>query len=131
MKKKNKFDYDDDREKAERIPQAPPQNPQAKGIADFLSKISGREKTGYATNWHPAWAKKVKPFTYYFFEDKLVIDLFGELIDAKEAGAKRQLCGKHGIAYIFKDEDQELSGAEVAAMLGKTGIKWESREEGK
>jgi len=127
-KVKNRFDYDDERDLKERCPKAPKQDPQAKVIADFLSKLGKRENTGYSTNWHPAWAKTVNPFTYYFFEDRLVVDVFEDSECAKESGKKRELCERNKVLYVFVDPDKELNGVELAAKLDKTGIKWPSKE---
>lgn len=107
-------------------------------IAAQLSKLVGRATTGFVLRYCPSWIKRagLRPFDFYFFDDKLVVDSFGRdrrEIDAleddltqaqkEEIAHKTLLCSENGVAYIHIGPDDELDVVTLAAKIGKTKFK--------
>lgn len=120
--KRSAFDHDEGRREPESNPLPPQENKEAQAIADLLSRLSGRTKTGYAVSYRPAWAKTVPAFTYYFYDDKLAVDAFDDLkAPAEMEGeilAKAVLCAQHDARYLAVRPEDELDMFHVQAVLG-------------
>lgn len=116
----------------------------ASAIAAGLTKLKKRDKTGVVLNWLPPWARKanIPPFSFYFFEDGLVVDTFGrdqDEMDAladdlnqsqrQEVSQKTVLCPQNGLKYLHLGPDDELDMTQLAAKLGKTNFKKGARQE--
>ncbi len=104
-------------------------------FAKALSKIRGREKTGFVLNWLPPWAKKNKidPFSFYFYEDGLALDVFnrnGGEMDAladdfnpaqrEQITKKTAFCQEYGVSYMVLGPDDEADETQIAAKVGRT-----------
>lgn len=113
-------------------------DPDAKAISEGLSKLANRPTTGFVTSWLPKWGKRAKidSFAFFFFEDRLAVDMFGrdrEEMDAlnddftlaqrAEIAAKTFHCGENGIRYLVLGPDDELDMTQLAAKIGKTTFK--------
>lgn len=116
----------------------PKMDSDAEGIAKALSKLKSRASTGVVLNWLPPWAAKanVNAFSFYFFEDKLVVDSFSRdrvemsALDEDFTQAQRDeianktvLCQKNKISYLTLGPDDELDMTQLAAKLNKTTYK--------
>lgn len=114
----------------------PSMDPEAAAIASAISKIKKREKAApVILKWNPRWLKKeqLTPFSFYFFEDALIVDLFNRdkvEMDAleddltqrqrEEIAAKSVLCSANKIQYLFLGPDDDLDMVQLAAKLGTT-----------
>lgn len=113
--------------------------PRIDADADFfsrvLSKIKGREKTGFVMNWLPPWAQKagIEPFSFFFYEDGLALDCFnrnGGELDAladdytpaqrAQIMKKTAACGEFGVSYMPLGPDDEPDETQIAAKIGRT-----------
>ena len=138
LAKRNDFDHDLEGLRGEYEPPNPTRDRDGVAIAQFLSRLARREKTGWVTNWRPVWGKDVRPFRYFFFEDLLLIDTYeaefgppGSDVDvlrespAMEADitAKMVLCAENGFTYVAVRPDEELEMVQLASRLGQTKVK--------
>lgn len=143
MKKKIKDEFARDKIGGEYEKPGPKIDQDAAGIAEGLSRIFKREKTGFVLNWLPVWAKRaqVPSFSFFFFEDKLAVDSFGrdvEEMDARdddftkaqleEIAKKTFLCRDNEIKYIALGPDDELDITQLAARMGRTTFKRGSKQ---
>ncbi len=72
----DKFAFDKRRDEYEKP--GPQIDSDFRGIERGLSKLSGRESTGFILRWRPLWLKKMSlpAFSAYFIDDRLAVDLF-------------------------------------------------------
>lgn len=135
LKEKRGFEYDVD-ELLEYAKPAPRQDAEGQAISQFLSRMNGRAATGYVVDWQPTWLEGLDAFKLFFYDDKLVIDIFSstrreiEVFDdsvppgtEQQIARKSALCAERGLIYVPVRPDEELDTVQLAARLGKTKVK--------
>lgn len=134
-KEKRGFEYDPE-ELLEHAKPAPRQDPEGQAISQFLSRMMGRVATGYVVDWRPGWLGELDAFKLFFYDDKLVIDIFSStrreievFDDSVPPGTEQQivkksaLCAEKGLIYVPVRPDEELDTVQLAARIGKTKVK--------
>ncbi len=113
----------------------PSRDPEAMAVAGVLSRINGRQVTGWVESWRPRWLpSEVEAFKFYFHEDNLILDPFTlqtkdlDVMDSMPAWVEQQieikgkLCAERGLIYIAVRPDEDLDAVQLAARLGKTKV---------
>ena len=139
-KVRNAFDYDLDGLKERSAKPHPIKDKEGAIVADCIRRLTGRAQVGFVTRWSPEWAKDVRPFRYFFFEDKLCVDVYEDeygapgtdvdvMIDSvdmeKDIQRKQELCAEKDLAYVAVRPDEEFDAVQLAAKLGRTKVRKE------